>query len=70
MRQGPVLDHNLRAAARGEPLRTFRPQTRFLSLLNTGDGRAILSYGRFAARGRWAWRLKDWIDRRFVAQFA
>jgi selenide,water dikinase len=70
VRQGPVLAHNLRAAAAGAPLQTFRPQKRFLSLLNTGDGRAILSYGAFAARGRWAWRLKDWIDRRFVAQFS
>jgi selenide,water dikinase len=69
VRQAPVLAHNLRAAARGAALRTFRPQTRFLSLLNTGDGRAIASYGRFAWRSRWAWRLKDWIDRRFVAQF-
>lgn len=70
VRQGPVLARNLRAAARGQPLRAYRPQARFLALLNTGDGRAILSYGPFAARGRWAWRLKDWIDRRFIAQFA
>lgn len=70
VRQAPILDHNLRAAARGDRLCEFHPQTRFLSLLNTGDGRAILSYGRFAWRGRWAWRLKDWIDRRFIAQFA
>ena len=69
VRQAPVLAHNLRAAARGAALRTYRPQARFLSLLNTGDGRAILSYGPFAYWGRWAWRLKDWIDRRFVAQF-
>jgi pyridine nucleotide-disulfide oxidoreductase family protein len=70
VRQGPLLAHNLTAAAGGEPLKTFRPQKRFLALLNTGDGRAILSYGAFAARGRWAWRLKDWIDRRFMAQFS
>jgi NADH dehydrogenase FAD-containing subunit len=70
VRQAPVLAHNLRAAARGAELRAFRPQARFLSLLNTGDGRAILSYGPIAWRSRWAWRLKDRIDRRFVAQFS
>lgn len=70
VRQAPTLAHNLRAAPRGEPLRVFRAQRRFLALLNTGDGRAILSYGGQAARGRWAWRLKDWIDRRFVDQFS
>jgi selenide,water dikinase len=70
VRQAPVLEHNLRAAARGGPLRVYTPQRRFLALLNTGDGRAIASYGALAARGRWAWWLKDWIDRRFIAQFA
>jgi selenide,water dikinase len=70
VRQGLVLADNLHATAREDQLRAFQPQARFLALLNTGDGRAILSYGRFACRGRWAWRLKDRIDRRFVARFA
>jgi NADH dehydrogenase FAD-containing subunit len=70
VRQAPVLVHNLRARARAQPLRGFRPQRRFLALLNTGDGRAVLSYGALAWRGRAAWWLKDWIDRRFVARFA
>jgi selenide,water dikinase len=70
VRQGPVLGYNLRAAANGSRLRTYRPQKRFLSLLNTGDGRAILSYGGWALRGRWAWWLKDYIDRKFIARYA
>jgi selenide,water dikinase len=70
VRQAPVLAHNLRASARGEPLRRYRPQHVALALLNTGDGRAILSYGPFAWQSRWAWRLKDRIDRRFIARFA
>lgn len=69
VRQGPVLAANLRAALRGEPLRPFRAQPRALALLNTADGNAILAYGAAAARGRWVWRLKDWIDRRFVRRF-
>ena len=70
MRHAPGLAHNLRAAARGAALRCYRPQRRTLALLNTGDGRAILTYGTWAWRSRWAWWLKDRIDRRFVAQFA
>lgn len=70
VRQGPVLAANLRRALRGEPLLAYNPQSRFLSLLNTADGRAILAYGPIALRSRWAWRLKDAIDRRFVARFA
>ncbi len=69
VRQGPILTANLRAALRGRPLQPFRPQGEFLSLLNTGDSKAILSYGSFAWRGRWAWRLKDWIDRRFIRRY-
>jgi selenide,water dikinase len=69
VRQGPLLARNLRAALRGAQLLSFRPQRRFLSLLNTADGRAILSYGAFAYHGRAAWWLNDWIDRRFVATF-
>lgn len=70
VRQGPVLAANLRRAVRGSTrLRTFRPQRQFLSLLNTGDGRAILSWGQLALRHRVFWSLKDFIDRRFVRRF-
>src|SRR4029453_5705305 len=69
VRQAPVLAQNLRAAAAGAALQAYRPQRLFLSLLNTADGRAILSYGPLAARGGWAWWLKDRIDQSFVKQF-
>lgn len=70
VRQAPILWRNLRAAlAGGEPRATFEPQSGFLSLLATADGRAILSWKGLAAHGRWAWWLKDWIDRRFVARY-
>lgn len=70
VRQGPVLAANLRAAARARRTRDFRPQHKVLSLLNTGDGRAIFIRGDVAWRGRLAWWLKDWIDRRYVRQFS
>lgn len=70
VRQGVVLAENLRRAAAGETLQSFRPQDRFLSLISTGRKSAIASRGDFAAAGHWAWRWKDWIDRRFMARFA
>ena len=33
-----------------------------------GAREAIFSYGALSFRGRWVWRLKDWIDRRFIAK--
>lgn len=66
VRQGPPLAANLRRAARDEPLRPFRPQSRFLSLLATADGSAIASRGGWSAQGAWVWSWKDRIDRAFM----
>lgn len=69
VRQGPVLAHNLRAAAEGRALRRYEPQRAFLMLLATGDGRAIGTRGGWVFGGRWAWWWKDRIDRRFMARY-
>ena len=69
VREGPVLWQSLKAAmAGGEPPR-YVPQKGFLSILNTGDGRALLDYKGFVSHSRWAWRLKDRIDRRFMRRY-
>ena len=69
VRQGPVLHHNLVAAARGGRLRRYRPQRNFLGLITTGGRYAIASRGRWSAEGAWLWTVKDWIDRRFMRMF-
>lgn len=69
VRQGPVLWENLRRRHAGKQLQTWRPQSQFLSLIGSGDNRAILTYrGMSLHAGAW-WRLKDWIDRRFMAKY-
>ncbi len=70
VKAGPVLASNLRAALCGQPLAPWTPQTRALALLSTGDRHAIGAWGDWVWQGRWAWRWKDLIDRRFVARFA
>ena len=69
VREGPILCHNLRALVEERPFKTYKPQHRFLSLLSTGDGRAIMEYHGVSFHTRWAGWLKDRIDRRFMARF-
>ena len=69
VREAPILWHNLLATARGHPLIAYRPQRGFLSILNTADGRALLHYKGLASWSRWAWRLKDRIDRGFMRRY-
>lgn len=69
VRQSPILDANLRATLTGTSLRPFVPQRTWLSLMNTADGRAILRWHGFVAHTRFAWRLKDSIDRGFMRRY-
>ncbi|MGG5809662.1 FAD-dependent oxidoreductase [Falsiroseomonas sp. CW058] len=70
VRQGPLLARNLRAAAEGRGLKPHRPQADTLFLISLGDRQAIGTRNGFVFGGRWAWRWKDWIDRRFMRRYA
>ncbi len=66
---GPVLAANLLAALEGGVMRTYSPRRRSLYLLATGPRHAVASWGGWSAEGRWVWRWKDHIDRKFIARF-
>ena len=69
VRAGPPLAANLRRAARGRPLRRWRPHRDALVILGLGDGRAVAWRNGVAVAGRAMWRWKDWIDRRWMRMY-
>jgi selenide,water dikinase len=71
VRQGKPLFENLRRFFLGKPLKPYTPQKQYLSLIGTGDGRAIATRGCLTLPPhRLLWQWKDWIDRRFMERFS
>ena len=70
VRQGKPLFQNLQRIVLGKPLKPYRPQRNYLSLIGTGDESAIASWGNFGLHCPLLWRWKDHIDRKFMAQFS
>jgi selenide,water dikinase len=69
VRHGAVLAENLMRVVRGMPPIDYAPQPRSLVLLSCGARYAIAARGGWSAEGAWAWRWKDWIDRRWIRSF-
>lgn len=72
VRAGPALARHLRAyceGREGRPMPTWTPQSRALYLISTGGRHALATWGGWTWSGRWVWRWKDRIDRRFMRRF-
>ena len=69
VRAAPILHHNLRATLSGGTLRPYRPQSDYLKLVSTGSRSAVADKFGLPLSGAWLWRMKDRIDRAFMAKF-
>lgn len=70
VRAGIVLSENLRNIVSNRSLVTYKPQKKSLSLLMSGEQRAIGSRGPFSISGQWVWRWKHRIDSNFIKRFS
>lgn len=66
---GAVLAGNLLAYLQQQPLAAYHPKPTSLYLLACGRPYAVGFWAGYACEGRWVWRVKQWIDRRFVTQY-
>lgn len=69
VRAGPFIAQNIALYLKGEPMKPFVPQRTFLSLLMTGDEKAIGTKFGMAWSGKWVWKMKDYIDGGFMKLF-
>lgn len=69
VRQAPVLFGNLRALLLNKPLKAYKPQDDFLSLVALGNQTAVGSRKPVSFNGAWVWNWKDRIDREFMDKF-
>ena len=68
-RARPALAENLLALLAGSPARRQQSAPERLHFVAYGERRALLLWRGFAAQGRWAGWLKDWLDRRYLRRY-
>ena len=69
VRENLILYRNLLAALEGGSMLTFEPQKFFLLILNMGNGQGIFWKKNWVWKGRLAFLLKNYIDRKFMRKF-
>ena len=69
VRQGPVLWDNIRRLLWSRKLTDYVPQSGFLKLVNTADGKSIAEFKGKSFYGGWCWRLKNRIDVKFMKMY-
>lgn len=66
VKQGDVLIKNIFRVVQEEDCHSFIPQQNYLSLISSGNHEALLQYGNFSTHGKFYWKIKNMIDKRFI----
>lgn len=69
VREAPILYENLLRYLSDIPLRKYKPQAHYLSILSAGEGEALLLYRGICMYGKWCFHLKRHIDTTFIRNY-
>lgn len=69
VRENPVLYQNLMARIEGGAFQSFDPGPDYMLIFNMGDGTGVLRKRWLTIGGRLAFKIKDYIDRKFMNTF-
>jgi NADH dehydrogenase FAD-containing subunit len=69
VRQNPVLYHNLKATLENKSLMPFDPGPDYLLIFNVGGGKGVLKKKGIVFGGRLAFKIKNYIDIKFMKKF-
>jgi NADH dehydrogenase FAD-containing subunit len=69
VRENPVLLHNILASLEGRSLEIFDPGPEYLLIFNVGGGLGVLKKKGLVFGGKIAFKIKDYIDRKFMKKF-
>lgn len=69
VRENPVLFNNIKAFMQNQVLQPFDPGGDYLLIFNLGNEKGVLRKKWFQISGGLAFRIKDWIDRKFMDKF-
>ena len=69
VRENPVLLNNILASLQGGSLQPFDPGGNFLAIFNLGGNYGALQKGFLNWGGNLSFKIKDYIDRKFMANF-
>ncbi|MDB9776906.1 selenide, water dikinase SelD [Alphaproteobacteria bacterium] len=70
VRQGEQLKKNIFKFLLNKNLSAFKPQSHWLYLIGTGNQNAVLNWRNISINGNLVWKLKEFIDRRFIEKFS
>ncbi len=69
VRQGPILGKNIIRSILGKGLLKYKPQKLSLAILRSGHKKASALYLNFIVSGSLIWKLKNYIDTKFMKSF-